>query len=205
MATVLVGCNKNYFNAMETMGYHKHGVLVARVKEARDAFQDSQKQFQGTLKELTAIANNPASDTQTLVKKLSSELDHSESTAKSVHKHVSDVEQAARGFFQDEAKKLNKEKDEAKRLQRRRDLERDRAEYFIVLKAMRRAESTLTPVLIRLRTQILYVNRNPSTKSFTYLKDNLGTLEADVTSLVREMKTAVTTCDAYIQARKSNS
>jgi hypothetical protein len=66
------------------------------------------------------------------------------------------------------------------------------------MKAMRRAEARIEPVLTPLRDQVLYLKHNLNAQAIASLQSELGRVEGDVSSLIREMEAAIREADAFI-------
>jgi hypothetical protein len=69
-----------------------------------------------------------------------------------------------------------------------------------MIKAMRRVESRMPPVLSALQNNVLYLKHNLNANAIGALQGELQTIRQDVTRLVDEMNAAIKQSDNFIQA-----
>ena len=72
-----------------------------------------------------------------------------------------------------------------------------------MLKAMRKVESAMPPVLDSLQNNVLYLKHNLNAAAVGALQGELGTIKADVTRLIAEMNSAIKQSDAFIASMKN--
>jgi len=153
---------------MERIGFHKREILVERIEDARDDQEDAKEQFKSALEEFTEAVGFEDGELKTVYDKLQRELDRSEARAKDVRRSISKVDEVSR------------------------------ARYGQLMRAMRRAESSLDPVLVTFRDQVLYLKHNLNSQAIASLQDKLDTVQSDVAQLIREMESSIAEADAYI-------
>ena len=76
-------------------------------------------------------------------------------------------------------------------------------QYQGMLKAMRKVESAMPPVLDSLQNNVLYLKHNLNAAAVGALQGELGTIKADVTRLIAEMNSAIKQSDAFIASMKN--
>ncbi len=99
VASTLIGCQNLYYSTMEAFGYHKRDLLVSRVEDARDAQQDAKEQFKSALEKFSEVADFKGGKLEDKYKQLKTELEKSESRAKTVKTRITDVESVAKALF----------------------------------------------------------------------------------------------------------
>ncbi|MFQ3323218.1 MAG: hypothetical protein ACI90U_001034 [Pseudomonadales bacterium] len=52
---LLAGCESTYYSAMESIGSHKHDILVDRIEDTQEAQEDTQEQFKDALEPYRSI------------------------------------------------------------------------------------------------------------------------------------------------------
>ena len=64
-------------------------------------------------------------------------------------------------------------------------------DYKRLIKAMKRAEKKIQPVLVAFRDQVLYLKHNLNAQAISSLKNELVSIEDNVAGLVREMEASI--------------
>ncbi|MEJ2198945.1 MAG: DUF2959 family protein, partial [Desulfuromonadales bacterium] len=129
---------------------------------------------------------------------LNAELEASEEHARDVSKRIDEVEDVAEALFDEWEDELKLYSSDSLRRSSAEKLEQTRNRYQNLMKAMRRAEARIEPVLTPLRDQVLYLKHNLNAQAIASLQSELGRVEGDVSSLIREMEAAIREADAFI-------
>jgi sugar-specific transcriptional regulator TrmB len=196
----LSGCQSAYYKTMEAFGHHKRDLLVDRVEDTRDAQQEAKEQFQSALEKFSAVMNFSGGELEEKYNELKTELERSESKAKSVRKHIGDVENVADALFDEWESELNQYSNDNLRRVSEQKLEQTRQRYSQLIEAMRRAESKIDPVLLAFRDQVLFLKHNLNAQAIASLHDEFASVEADIASLIKEMEVSIAEADEFIKA-----
>ena len=193
------GCQSLYYGAMEKFGKYKRDILVDRVKDARDAQQQTKEQFASALEKFRSVVNVEGGKLQEKYDQLKSELDKSESKASAVRKRINDVEDVAQALFDEWTKELDQYKNAELKEASRKKLEQTRQKYSQLIGAMKKAESKIEPVLSAFRDQVLFLKHNLNAQAIASLQSELGTMETDIGRLITEMENSIGEADKFIQ------
>ena len=193
------GCNSLYYGTMEKFGKYKRDILVDRVKDARDAQQQTKEQFASALDKFRSVVNVPSGELQEKYDILKSELDKSESKASTVKKRISDVEDVAQALFDEWTKELDQYKNAELRAESKKKLDQTRARYAQLIGSMKQAESKIEPVLSAFRDQVLFLKHNLNAQAIASLQTELGTMEADIGRLITEMEKSIAEADSFVK------
>jgi len=193
------GCNSLYYGTMEKFGKYKRDILVDRVKDARDAQQQTKEQFVSALDKFRSVVNVPSGELQEKYDILKSELDKSESKASTVKKRISDVEDVAQALFDEWTKELDQYKNAELRAESKKKLDQTRARYAQLIGSMKQAESKIEPVLSAFRDQVLFLKHNLNAQAIASLQTELGTMEADIGRLITEMEKSIAEADSFVK------
>lgn len=199
MTAALPGCDTMYLGAMEKMGYAKRDILSSRVKAARDAQEEAKQEIQSALDQFGKVVNFSGGDLEATYKKLSGELDASESQAEAVHKRIADVESVGDALFKEWKTELDQYSSKELRRKSEEKYSQTRARYSDMLGAMKKAEQRIDPVLRPLRDQVLYLKHNLNAKALSSLKGELVKVDAQVDQLVKDMNRSIAEADKFIQ------
>ncbi|MFC1684527.1 DUF2959 domain-containing protein [Pseudomonadota bacterium] len=195
----LVGCQSVYYQTMEKVGIHKRDILVDRVESARDAQEEGKEQFRSALERFSSVLNFKGGKLEDKYKQLDAEYELSEEKANEVHDRVDAVEDVAEALFEEWQEEL----DQYTNAQLRRDsankLRQTRDRYNKLIRAMRRAEKKMDPVLAALKDQVLYLKHNLNAKAILSLQQEFGSIKSDIAALIREMEKSIKEADAFIK------
>lgn len=193
------GCQSLYYGTMEKFGRYKRDILVDRVKDARDAQQQTKEQFASALEKFQSVVNVQGGKLQDKYNQLKSELDKSESKAAAVKKRISDVEDVAGALFDEWTKELDQYKSAELRAESKKKLEQTRQRYTQLIGAMKQAESKIEPVLSTFRDQVLFLKHNLNAQAVASLQTELGTMQSDTGRLIKEMEKSIAEADSFIK------
>ena len=84
----------------------------------------------------------------------------------------------------------------------RRKLKETRRDYERLIKAMKKAEKKIQPVLAAFHDQVLYLKHNLNAQAISSLRNELVVIEDNVAGLVREMEVSIREAEQFIQALK---
>jgi len=195
---LLSACSSTQYAVMEKFGIHKREILVDRVEDARDSQQEAKEQFASALEEFSAVLNFDGGTLEEKYKQLNSVLEESEDRAQDVAERIDKVEDVAEALFDEWDDELKLYSSDSLRRSSAKKLKETRSHYQSLMKAMRRAEAKIEPVLTPLRDQVLYLKHNLNAQAIASLQSELGRVEGDVSALIREMEAAIREADAFI-------
>ncbi|WP_447969111.1 DUF2959 domain-containing protein [Nitrospira sp. M1] len=194
----LTGCQTVYYEAMEKMGYHKRDILISDVEKARDAQADAKEQFKSALERFSSVLNFKGGDLQEKYDKLSAEYEESEARAQAVHDRVASVEDVSEALFTEWEAELEEYSNISLRRTSQRKLDHTQKQYAQLIKAMKRAEKKMDPVMAAFKDQVLFLKHNLNAKAIASLKNELVAVESDISSLIKEMEASIQEADSFI-------
>ncbi len=194
-----VGCQKAYYNTMEKFGVHKRDIMVDRVEEARDSQEDAKEQFQSALEQFTTVLDFKGGKLEDKYKTLQAEYDKSEAKADDVTKRIDAVEDVSEALFDEWENELDQYTNSSLRRDSERKMVQTRRQYEQLIKAMRKAEAKINPVLRAFHDQVLYLKHNLNAQAIASLQSELVTVEDDIADLVQEMEKSIGEANSFIK------
>jgi len=194
----LSGCQSAYYAAWEKVGIEKRDILVDRVENAKESQEDAQEQFSSALEAFSAVIAFDGGELEGVYDKLNGQYEDSVAAADEVTARIDKVESVAEALFDEWEDELEKyqnaglKRDSAAKL---RDTQR---RYNSLIKAMRKAESKMSPVLSALQDNVLYLKHNLNASAIGALQGELSTIENNVAQLISQMNKAIAESDAFI-------
>jgi hypothetical protein len=194
------GCQRTYYAALEQFGYHKRDLLISRVEDARDSQEEAKEQFKSALEKFSAVLHVDGGELEDKYKQLKAELERSESIASTVPDRIQAVENVSEALFKEWEGELDQYTNEKLRRDSARQLNAARKRYAPLIRAMKRAEAKIDPVLSAFRDQVLYLKHNLNARAISSLQGELTSIETHIDVLIREMESAISEADAFIKA-----
>ena len=196
----LSGCSTMYYETMEKVGVHKRDIMIDRVKEARDTQDDAKKQFLTAMEQFKTVVNFKGGNLEKEYNKMNGTLQESEAKASAVRNRISAVEDVSDALFREWRGEIKQYSSDALRKSSQRKYDITQQKYKELIGSMKKAESRLEPVLVPLRDQVLFLKHNLNAQAIGGLQDELGSVQTNVDSLVRDMNLAIAEADKFIAA-----
>ena len=170
----IFGCQSAYYAGMEKMGYHKRDLMVSDVEKARDAQQEAKEQFKSALERFTTVLNVKGGKLQEKYDTLNGEYERSETKAQAVRDRIVSVEDVSEALFAEWETELKEYSSATLRKSSQVKLTQTRTQYAKLIKAMKRAESKMPPVLGKFKDQVLFLKHNLNAQAIASLKSRIG-------------------------------
>ncbi|WP_100658655.1 DUF2959 domain-containing protein [Alteromonas flava] len=196
----LSGCQSAYYAAWEKLGVEKRDILVDRVEDARESQEDAQQQFSSALEQFSTLINFDGGELQAVYEALSDEYDSSKTAAEAVSARIDSVESVAEALFAEWQEELGNYSNANMRRDSERQLKDTQRRYNTLIKAMRKVENSMDPVLASLQDNVLYLKHNLNANAVGALQGELNTIRKDVGRLIGEMNAAIEQSNQFIKS-----
>jgi sugar-specific transcriptional regulator TrmB len=198
--TVLTGCRTAYYSTMEKFGVHKRDILKKEVVAARNEQQAASEQFKDALTRIREMYNFQGGDLEKAYDALKRDYDRSASRADAVRERIKDVETVARDLFNEWEKEIQEISTPNLRQNSKDKLRDTRQRYDEMIAALKRAESSMNPVLTRFKDHVLYLKHNLNAAAIASLKGESMDIQTEINKLLQDMNRAIAEADKFIQA-----
>lgn len=193
------GCSTAYYATWEKLGYHKRDLLKERVVEARNEQQAASEQFKDALTKLKEITKFDGGNLEKMYRQLQSEFDDSQARAEAVSKRIRSMESVAQDLFAEWEKEIGQINTPSMASASRQKLRETQARYAEMSAALRKAESTMQPVLTQFRDYTLYLKHNLNAQAVASLKGEAVNIQSEIDRLIGEMNTSIARADAFVK------
>ncbi len=198
IALAVTGCGTVYYSSLEKFGIEKRDLLVDRVESARDAQTQTQETFASALEAFTDLTGTDGGDLERTYDRLNAAYEASRSSAKRVSDRIDSVEDVAEALFREWKGELGDYSNESLRRQSERQLAETRSSYAEMMRKMRRAEASMSPVLEAFEDQVLFLKHNLNARVIAGLDSEVRSIRGQVDALIREMEVSVAEANAFI-------
>jgi chromosome segregation ATPase len=200
----ITGCSSVYYDTMEKVGIHKRDIMVDRVESARDAQAEAQEQFQSALDQFASVINLEESDLKRAYDSLNHEFEASEAAAAEVTERISKVEKVADDLFEEWREELQLYENKSLKATSTKKLKQTKQRYQTMLSSMKKAESSMRPVLNTFRDNVLFLKHNLNAQAIGSLRGEFGNLKADINNLINRMNMSIKQSDEFIRGMQSS-
>lgn len=209
--TALTGCQSAIqkagrnakYNAYELIGVQKRDLLKREVAAAKDEQKEAGEEFKDALEKLKAVYDFDGGELERAYRRLNSSFEDAETQANAVRVRIQRVETTAGDLFAEWKKEIDQIQTASLQAQSRRTLATTQTRYAEMLKSLKKAESTMNPVLVKMRDHVLFLKHNLNARAIGALKGESVAIEKDVRRLLDEMNAAVAAADKFIQQTDS--
>jgi chromosome segregation ATPase len=198
------GCSSVYYDTMEKVGIHKRDIMVDRVESARDAQAEAQEQFQSALDQFASVINLEESDLKRAYDSLNHEFEASEAAAQEVTERISKVESVAEDLFEEWQEELTLYENKSLKATSAKKLKQTKQRYQTMLGSMKKAESSMRPVLNTFRDNVLFLKHNLNAQAIGSLRGEFSNLKADINTLINRMNKSIKQSDEFIRGMQSS-
>lgn len=195
----ITGCRHAVYSTYEKFGVYKRDLLKKRVIAARNEEKEAGEQFKDALTRLKELYNFQGGDLEKSYNKLQGEYDDSKARADAVHRRIREMETVANDLFAEWEREIRDISSEALRANSRDQLRQTRARYEDMHAALKRAERSMDPVLVKLRDHVLYLKHNLNAQAIASLKGESVAIQNDIARLIDDMNASIQQADAFIK------
>jgi Zn-dependent oligopeptidase len=110
------------------------------------------------------------------------------------------VEDVSEALFREWNAELKEYSSPALRKKSQEQLTKTRSHYAQLIKAMKRAEVKMEPVLAKFKDQVLFLKHNLNAQAIVSLKNELVSVEGNINSLIKDLNTSIQEADSFIAA-----
>jgi len=198
----LAACQTIQYEALEAVGIEKRGILEARVEAASEAQDEAGEQFETTLERFRSVVDFDGGDLERAYRRLNREYERSVNRAETVSERIEAVESVAEDLFAEWEEELERYSSADLRARSRELLEQTRTRYASMIRAMRRAERTIDPVLQAFEDQVLFLKHNLNSMAVDAIRGELGEIESETENLLAAMRESIEEADRFIETLK---
>ncbi|MEM6708389.1 MAG: DUF2959 domain-containing protein [Pseudomonadota bacterium] len=196
---LLGGCETISYSFWEQFGYEKRDFLISNIEAAQEAQEAAKEEFADALEQFSSLVAVEPSGLRSIYDRLSDSYDDARSRAEDVSERIDDVENVSDDLFREWRSELGEISNPNYRSASERQLKESEAKYADLIRAMRRAESRMDPVLTAFKDNVLFLKHNLNAQAIASLKTELVSIESNVSTLIREMETSIAESQAFIE------
>ncbi len=194
------GCHSAYYKAMRTLGKEKRDILVARIKDAKKDQDQTKQKLLNTMESFQALTGFKGGSLEKSYNRLNSDYESASSQAGKLHDKVQSIDQVSNDLFKEWQGEINAMDNGKLKSQDTVMLRNAKARQATYMRAMRRTEDQITPVLKAFHDQVLFLKHNLNARAIGSLKNTSAGLQSDVADLVQSIDASSQEADKLISS-----
>ena len=198
------GCSSAYYSVWKKLGYEKRDLLVSAVDDAKKDQEKAKEQFKTTMQRFQELTNFNGGELESRYKALDSEYQSCESRAAAVSKQIKDVDQVANDMFAEWKGELSQYQSADLRAKSEQQLQQSQQRYGELIASMRKAESSMQPVLKAFHDQVLFLKHNLNAQAIASLQTTSEGINQNVQQLIKDMESSINQANDFINHMKSS-
>ena len=187
------------YSAYEKVGVYKRDLLKKRVVAARDEQKDAQQEFKDALTRLKEMTQFDGGALEKSYRRLQSDYDDAASRVSAVHTRIKDVETVGGDLFSEWEKENQQIETDSLRQMSRQQLNDTRLRYDDMLRALKRSEASMGPVLHKLHDYVLALKHTLNAQAIAALGGESAKIQSDIARLIEDMNTSIAHADEFIR------
>ena len=196
--TLAGSCTGVYYAGLEKIGIPKRDLLETRVESAQRAQVDVKEQFRSALDRFRATVKVNGGELEERYDVMRDELDRCEKRARELKSRIDAVEDVAEALFDEWEDELKEYRRSDLREASARRLAETRRRYQPMVKAMRRAEKRVEPVLGALQDVVLALKHQLNAKAIGQLQGELDNVEREVQAMIEAMNSSISEANQFL-------
>ncbi len=188
-----------YYTGRESLlGHHKREIVVVHVDEACESLQDAREQFEEALDKFKTIMTIPELSLDYRYQQLKKQYGFCRFKTDEVSNRISAIEEVSEALFSEWETELLLYSNRSLRSRSRQQLDKSRRQYKRLIKALKKAESRIHPVLDAFQDQVLFLKHNLNAQAIAALQHEFVDLSIDISKLIEIMEKSITEASQFV-------
>ena len=194
----LLGCTPTYYKAMQTLGKEKRDILVQRVKDSKKDQEQTKEQLKTTMETFQELTGFKGGDLEKSYKKLNGEYERAEGQANKLRDRINSIDKVSDDLFSEWQKEIDQMGNATLKTRSTAMLRDAKEREGAYMKAMRKTETQMTPVLRAFHDQVLFLKHNLNARAIGSLKGTAASINTDVSSVMKSIDNSMQEADKLI-------
>jgi hypothetical protein len=192
------GCQSTYYTIWEKLGKHKRDLLRDYVQDASKEQQKAKVEFKDALTRLKEITGFEGGKLEEAYRAVEKDYERCNDRAVSIRSRIKDIEEVSAALFKEWEQEITTYTSDTLRSSSKSKLRETRQRYDALHAALQKSSDSMTPILARLKDQVLFLKHNLNAQAIGALKGEVVSIEGDIQKLIAEMNTSISRADEFI-------
>jgi hypothetical protein len=197
---LLTGCTATYYKTMRTLGKEKRDILVKRIKDAKKDQDETKEKLKTTMESFQALTGFQGGALEKSYKRLNSDYEDANSQANKLHDKIESIDQVSNDLFKEWQGEINQMGNAKLKAQSTTLLRNAKTRQAAYMRAMRKTEDQIAPVLAAFHDQVLFLKHNLNSRAIGSLKGTSAALQGNVADLIQSIDASSQEADKLISS-----
>ncbi len=198
LTVLLTGCTSAYYRTMRTLGKEKRDILISRVRDAKKDQDQTKQKLKTTMESFQELTGFQGGSLERSYKRLNGDYESANDQAQKLHSKVDSIDQVSKDLFSEWQGEINQMGNPRLKSQSSAMLRDARTRQAAYMRAMRKTEFEITPVLAAFHDQVLFLKHNLNARAIGSLKGTSASLQSDVADLIQSIDASSAEADKLI-------
>lgn len=194
------GCQKMYYDAMETVGIEKREILVDRSEATRDSLHRITVEYSVVLNRLASIVQLDALTPEQRYEQSAELVESAQDRSDELTKGINKTDDVAAALFEDWDSQTRAQTSEALRATSQQRLDETREAFRTMMRPVRDAADRLPPILSALNKHVMHLKLNYTDEAAETVRNELEQSTTDVAGLLEKAQSAIDASNEFITA-----
>lgn len=187
------------YKAYEKIGYEKRDLFKSEIKNVKEDQEDSSEAFKDALTNLKEIYAFDGGNLENQYESLNESYLDAREKSNNLKARVTKVNTVAQDLFTEWETEISQIKTAEYQTKSRAQLAETKKKYNGLYKQLKKSESKMDPVLVKLQDQVLFLKHNLNAKAIAGLKVESDKIQTDIKSLLSEIEQSSKEADEFIK------
>ncbi|MGR8999270.1 MAG: DUF2959 domain-containing protein [Gammaproteobacteria bacterium] len=188
------------YGVRESIGEHKRDIVVYKVEQACISLNETRNEFEDALERFKNLVCVNETSLEHRYNQLNRQYQFCRSKSDTVSARIRAIEEVSKALFAEWENELDEYTNRALRNSSKQQLKAARQNYARLIKAMRRAESKIQPVLAAFKDQVLHLKHNLNARAIAALQHELIEISIDISQLIYAMEQTIAEASHFVSA-----
>lgn len=192
------GCQRSYYAVWEALGKEKRHLLRDQVEKARSDQESATEDFKDVLTRVKELTGFSGGELESVYSRLKHDYETCVDRADTIEGRIETVEDLAKDLFAEWKNEIEQIGNPRFKASSRQSLAETKARYNRLHRSLVTSRNSMDPVLARLKDYVLYLKHNLNARAVGALGQELGRIETDVQTLIRDIEHSIRESDAFL-------
>lgn len=187
------------YSAWESVGVEKRDLFKRKISNVKDDQEDTGEAFKDALTKLKEVYAFDGGNLEREYNKLNNSFEEAQEESTEVSASISKLNEVAQDLFVEWEGELQDIKTADLRRKSARQLNETKTKYKTLHQHLKSSENKMSPVLARLKDQVLFLKHNLNAKAIGGLKTEGDKIEDDIEALLNDMNKSTKEAEEFIK------
>ena len=194
-----VSCSTAYYSAWEMLGKEKRDLLRSNVEAVKKDQEKAADEFEGALERLRSLYDVDAGELEKVYDKIKDDYEDATDRAADIGDRIETIDSIAEDLFKEWEREIGEISNATYRTKSRQKLDETKTKYASLAASLKKAESSMDPVLTHLKDNVLFLKHNLNAAAIGGLSSEMDRIWADIEELIADMRASIAEADRFLE------